>query len=384
MTDPVDELLAGLRTDVPEMSDAAFNAGRTRLRTVVAVAPVTAEPKPDVAAVLPLPRKRLLRSPPRRLIATAAAAVVLAAGALVVQAARPDGGAPVASAAAQLNAAADQINPVDEPIQPGQYRYTVEHTWLLGVIMPAYERGECQPPDGRPVMDIDGGGEADLPPCEELPGGKLRILQETTTEHWVPADTAQNCLWRTTTTGKYKWLVGDDEQGQEVGFPLPQQETSEYAPPGCDGGGRWLSGSLSPAFVASLPRDPHQLHDLLRRDNQMTNEDPDRAFLDNVNLALSSGFAPADLRAALYRALALVPGLEITDQVANLDGKKGTAFGLSRKGMRADLIIDPATGQFIGMREINETDWLGLPPGTVVNYSSVANPVVVNEIRATS
>ncbi|TDV46082.1 hypothetical protein [Actinophytocola oryzae] len=383
MTDPIDELLAGLRTDVPEMSEEAFDAGRTRLATHID-APVPVVATEPYISVTPLRKKRLLRSLPRRLVASAAAAVALAAAVPVVQAARTDGAAPVATAAAQLNAAADRINPVDEPIRPGQFRYTITHRWALGEVMQEYERGNCQLPPGKggPVVRLDD-DDAKLRPCKKLPGGDLRLLQETTTEHWVPADLTQNCLWRNTTTGRYRWLVGDDERGRAVGFPMPRRESSEYAPPGCTDGARWLSGRLSPAFVAALPRDPRQLHDLLRRENLMTLPHPDKAFLDNVDLALDSGFASADLRAALYRALALMPGLRITEQFANLDGKKGTAFGLSRDGIRTDLIIDPATGQFIGMREITETDSSGLPRGSVVNYSSVANPVVVDRVRAT-
>ena len=108
--DPIDELVADLRTDVPAMSDKAFAAGRARLRAVVEPAPVMTELEPD-AAVVPLQRKRLLRSPPRRLIASAAAAVVLAAGVLFVQAARPDSPVPAASAAATAQLRRGQDRP---------------------------------------------------------------------------------------------------------------------------------------------------------------------------------------------------------------------------------------------------------------------------------
>ena len=81
---------------------------------------------------------------------------------------------------------------------------------------------------------------------------------------------------------------------------------------------------------------------------------------------LRSGLVPADLRAALYRVLGKVPGLEITEQVANLDGKKGTAYGISDDGTRHDVIIDPATGQFIGERQITDEGFEGIPAGTVI------------------
>jgi hypothetical protein len=94
---------------------------------------------------------------------------------------------------------------------------------------------------------------------------------------------------------------------------------------------------------------------------------------------LRTGISPADLQASLYRALRLVPGLEVTDEAANLDGRVGTTMGVTDEhGRRVEAIIDPRTGEFIGERVIdadgvNETstavttdgvDELGaVPPG---------------------
>jgi hypothetical protein len=91
---------------------------------------------------------------------------------------------------------------------------------------------------------------------------------------------------------------------------------------------------------------------------------------------LRSGLVPADLRAALYRALALLPGLEITEDVANLAGKHGTAFGIDGDIERQDLIIDPATGEFIGERTVALAGGPLYPAGTVTNFSSVSTTVV--------
>jgi len=92
---------------------------------------------------------------------------------------------------------------------------------------------------------------------------------------------------------------------------------------------------------------------------------------------LQTGVVPADLRAALYRVLADVPGLQVTEQYANLDGVKGTAYGISQAdGYRDELIVDTATGQYIGNRSIFENGLHDLPPGTVFSHSSVTTAVV--------
>lgn len=349
--DPIDELLGGLRTDVPELSDEAFAASRARLRAVVEPVPVTTEPQPD-AAVVPLPRRRLLRSPPRRLVTSAAAAVVLAAGVLFVQAARSDSPAPVASAAATLNSAADNINPVDEPIGPGQYRYVISHSWVLTQFVTV------------------------------TPGnGPLVALEEFAAEEWVPADLAQQCTVRISTTGNRRWVAGDEERAKEAGVELRAPEVREETRP-CTDGGEW-SRYPSAEFLASLPRDPGRLYDLLRHMPTPVAMSQEAWVLNRVITTLVSGRAPADLRAAMYRALALLPGLEVTEHVANLGGHHGTALGLAQYGGRHDLIIDPDTGQFIGERTVNETGGPDVPPGMVVSYTSVSNPVVVDAVGAT-
>ncbi|MBB4906078.1 CU044_5270 family protein [Actinophytocola algeriensis] len=351
--DPLDELISDLRTDVPELSDEAFAASRARLQTLIEAVPVTTGPQPD-AAVVPLPRKRLLRSPPRRLITSAAAAVVLAAGVLFVQAVRSDSPAPAASAAATLNSAADNINPVDEPIEPGQYRYIASHSRGLGHHLTAHADGD----DTGPFIALD----------------------EWTHEEWVPADLAQQCVARSHATGR-EWVVGDEERAKAAGIEPLSTEVHEEVKP-CTGSGDW-SRYPSAEFLESVTRDPRQLYDLLRRKPMPVAMSDASWVMNRVGATLTSGRAPADLRAALYRALALLPGLEVTERVANLDGHQGTALGLTEYGVRHDLIIDPATGQYIGERTVHVSDDSDLPPGTIVSYTSVSNPVVVDAVGAT-
>ena len=365
MTDAIDELLAELRADVPEMSDAVFEAGRARLQAIVAPEPVVVTPKEP--AVVPSRRKRLLRSPPRRLVASAAAVMVLAAGALAGQALWSGETAPVASAAQQLNAAADEITPVDDPIRPDQYRYLVARAWLVNF---------------RPVLPRSPGGPDGI-------DHDLRIVyqREGVIERWTPADLTRGCTTRDSTTGNLRWIVGDEETATRDGYELPKPTSWEETWPCDQGGGGWW-GAPSGEWLAALPRDPAQLYDRMRQESpgMWFNSNPDLAIVEAVAAALGSGSTPADLRAALYRALAMVPGLEITEQAANLDGRTGIAFGLSGDGKRVEVIIDPATGQFIGKRQISESgDYNGfkVPPGTVISSMSVSNPVVVDKAGET-
>lgn len=70
---------------------------------------------------------------------------------------------------------------------------------------------------------------------------------------------------------------------------------------------------------------------------------------------LRTGVVPAAPRAALLEALAKVPGVTVTGDVANLDGIKGVAIGRSeaaREGGRQEIIIDPNTGLVLGERTL--------------------------------
>lgn len=358
--DPIDEMVARLRDDVPAMSDRAFAVARTHLLLVVEPAQPISQPVPEIPVVLH-GEPRPLRSPPRRarrLVAAAAVVMALAAGVLVAQTGL-DQNPPVASAAAtQLNSAADKITPTDEPVKPGQYRYLVSRAWNLSTTVLAGRDGETE--------DLE-----------------LTYLEETRGQKWIPGDPTQKCTIHGTTGDNVKWLVGSPEKARELGVELttPDPFTST-TPCGDFDEGAWQQPSTD--FLASLPRDPDALYERLKRDTRGRGQDPDLEVLVYATDALTTGVVPADLRAALYRVLAKVPGMEITEKVTNLDGQAGTAFGITRVGRRSDVIIDPSTGQYIGQREVDLDGVTGVPPGTVISYVSVTTPVIVDKLGATS
>jgi hypothetical protein len=326
----LDQALAALGADEPP-AEEAFHRARADLLA---------------AAGAPAPS-----APPRRrwswwaAVGTVAAVV---ASLLVVQAVRTD---PVPDTAAmrELNLAADRINAVDEPVGPGEYRYIATHAWWMST---AYE---------------------------------YSYLGENLLETWVPADQTQMWLWRRDVTGARKWLAGTEAEARADNIPLDDMDWPEgeyQAPCGdwsaeeekrkpCSMKGSWQSPNAE--FMAALPREPAKLYDRLEADVGGRGEAHMVVYVADI---LRSGLVPADLRAALYRVLAQVPGLEVTEQVANLDGAKGTAFGISKNGTRQEVIIDPATGQFIGEREITEKGFAGIPAGTVIGYTSVTTAVV--------
>lgn len=284
-----------------------------------------------------------------RWVAAAGTVTAVVAGVVVVQTVPFGDQPPAASAVAEvLTTAADRIGASDPVVKPGEYLYIEEHRWDL--------------------VSSDGGGRA------------LTYLQESVIQTWVPYDRSREWLRRSHTTDRRKWI-----QGGEADLPAPEDHAVEelrakcgdFHPEGgmkpCERKGTWQEPT--PEFVAALPADPKALYDELRSAMADEGPGPDAAILDFVQDAISRGLMPAQLRATLYRALALLPALRISDRNANLDGRTGIGLGVETADREQELIIDPATGQYIGERETTTRGFGAVGPGTTTSYTALSTGV---------
>jgi hypothetical protein len=342
--DELDLALTTLHAD-EKPDERALARARTEL--VMSAGGRPAEPaEPAVPSVPEAPRRRL-----GWWLAAAGTVVAVVVSVVVVQNVQLHQNIPSA-AGEQLTIAADNITSVDAPLGPGEYRYIATHAWWMSTV------------------------------------DKYAYLAENMLETWVPADQNQEWMWRRDVTGARQWIAGTEAQARADGYDVdtpgwPEGEwrapcgdwfASEEGREPCKERGSW--GTPNAEFLAALPRDPDKLYARMRTDTKGKGSGADLEMVVCAADVLRSGLVPADLRAALYRALAKVPALQITEQVANLDNQKGTAYGISAKGKRHDIIIDPTTGQFIGEREITEDGFDKVPPGTVMSYTSVSTAVV--------
>ena len=128
---------------------------------------------------------------------------------------------------------------------------------------------------------------------------------------------------------------------------------------------RYLVGNieLTRRELLDFPTSPHTIYQrLLRAGHGSTAE-----VFSEIPDALRQSPQPATLRAALYRTLALIPGVRYIGAVSEGRGRMGIAVGLRNGDLEDELIFDPQSSELLGERTIViDAHAEGLPTGTIV------------------
>ena len=108
------------------------------------------------------------------------------------------------------------------------------------------------------------------------------------------------------------------------------------------------------------------------------------AALDLVSLVLRDFPIPARVQAAIYRSLALVPGLHFARNVHTLTGQTGDAVwaptGPAPDANRDELILNPTSGSLLGSQTIiTNPRSEGLPYGTVLTQSAIVERTITTQ-----
>lgn len=289
------------------------------------------------------------RSRGRRVLLAAAAAVTgLVAGGLLAPAWL--GGPHLnPAAAAQLNTAADAVDMATDTVPTGMYRYLDTHAWRL-----------------QATVSSRSGSD----------GATYTTLVESRQQQWIPARWDDVWMERRSTTGAAVFVSGDEEAARVDGAlsrpasvePDLVGHCQNYFSNVCTGrDGDWQVPTGE--WIDALPADPAAMFERLSADAQGKGQSREAEMLVLATDALRTGLLPASTRAILYRAMSMNPGVEITDEQANLDGVTGVAFAVRGPNTLDETIIDPATGAFIGERETDAD-------GRVTGYTAVHSAIV--------
>ncbi|OIH99500.1 MULTISPECIES: CU044_5270 family protein [unclassified Curtobacterium] len=142
--------------------------------------------------------------------------------------------------------------------------------------------------------------------------------------------------------------------------------------------GAFYDTPWTPAELASMPRDPDALYRWVS-EHATGSASHEEAMTVLITDDLSTGMVPADLRSAMYRVLARIPGTAVTHDAVTLDGRRGIGIGRAepnRDGEHSEVVIDPDTGDFIGTRTLTGAATGTLPAGTVIDSTAVSSTVV--------
>lgn len=335
------ELLRRLEADVPQGSREAMADAFEVLEARMAAAELA-----GLRHTVPRRRRRARRTRWALLVSAVAAVTVLGLVLSDVVGVSPFQRSARAEAAVLLEqAAVGAVHTSDPVVRAGQYRQVVF----------------------RSVHEIESG-----------PQTLISIREDRTT--WIPADVTDSWTevrYPTTAAGG-AWGPG----AVDAAAAYRRRAAADRAEVLHGAGGAFFGAdsTFAPAAVEALPRDPARLLARIRRDVGETGWSHDGAAFQRITELLSSGVAPAPVRAALYRAAALIPGVELVAHATTLDGTEGVAIGRTepRSGLRLDLIVDPDTGQLIGERTVTTRRVPDdpLPAGTTTSWSSTTTTVV--------
>lgn len=135
--------------------------------------------------------------------------------------------------------------------------------------------------------------------------------------------------------------------------------------------------------VPQLPADPARLVRIIRAYSEQKDLPVEAQMFNQVSSLLHSPYASAELRAAAYRVLAGIEGVELEGQRRDSTGRLGVAisapagYGGRGGGLNEDarrrLIIDPATGNVLAEETVlmRPVAWLDGKPGDITGSITI-------------
>ncbi|MEU5160492.1 CU044_5270 family protein [Streptomyces sp. NPDC020875] len=149
------------------------------------------------------------------------------------------------------------------------------------------------------------------------------------------------------------------------------------------------SGTLnSPTYnyLAALPDDPEALVRRIRDEaerNHGSGSDSttgvDQQSFVTIGDLLRNGVTPPETAAALYRAAALIPGVDVVPDAVDAAGRRGVAVVRVHKGERIEWIFEKSTSRLLGERTVLVEDSSWGKSGTVVTSVALVESGVVDK-----
>ncbi|MCG5471247.1 CU044_5270 family protein [Micromonospora sp. LAH09] len=190
----------------------------------------------------------------------------------------------------------------------------------------------------------------------ELGDGPARLQPVHEREMWIPRDERGDGLLRQPYF--HVPIVGG----------IPQSETIPDVTPN--------------AALVDLPADPDALLAKLyqEREQRGRGNSRDGAAFTAIGDILRESLVPPATSAALYRAAAKIPGVEVVRGVTDAAGRRGIAVAHTERNRRDEWIFDEQTFDYLGERSYLVADTDDGPAGTVLGTTAVLQRAVVSQL----
>ncbi|MET7513662.1 CU044_5270 family protein [Streptomyces sp. NPDC005480] len=163
--------------------------------------------------------------------------------------------------------------------------------------------------------------------------------------------------WMAQTSKPVKTLGTIEETGK--GVPMSGQrlpvESADALAPGLD--------RPTFAWLASLPTDPDQLLDELYAGTRASGrESKDQAVFEKIGSLLDETVMPPKNAAALYKAVARIPGIKRIPDAVDAAGRHGVGIARqdARSATRSEWIFDSESLTYLGSRSYLDKDGTGM------------------------
>jgi hypothetical protein len=197
----------------------------------------------------------------------------------------------------------------------------------------------------------------------EFGNGVFLRLVEARREIWIGSDGSG--LIKSARIG---WSFFTDEQRsrwESAGYPPAVEDLSatlDVFAPGCLSGHRPL--------LATLPTDRVELSSALAARRKLS--------VHRIGELMGEALVGFELREALYRAAAELPGADVLASARDELGRSGPGIARVERGIREELIFDPDSRELLGRRQVLVDPAAGYaPPGAVVGWTSYVSRELV-------
>ncbi|SFF47178.1 hypothetical protein SAMN05216251_11596 [Actinacidiphila alni] len=136
---------------------------------------------------------------------------------------------------------------------------------------------------------------------------------------------------------------------------------------------------LTAAQVAALPTDPQALLKLIYARTAGQSPGKDAAAFSWIGDTVAENIVPPRVMSALWRAAALIPGVELVGDATDAAGRHGTAVAHVANGERTEYVFGSGSHLFLGERSYLVKTTSAGKAGTLTGTSAVLSRGVVDK-----